>query len=259
MDRPKRNIINSFVVAAPPGVVLTTVWLKKQGVSPKLAWWYVYSKWLERIGDKAYKRVGDKVTWSGAIVALQNQLDLPIHVGGKTALELLGKAHFIPMQGIKQVVLFTDPGTRIPLWLHRDELWNVIFNVYKAALFKSPEGTLAIIERPVNGLNVKLSSPERAAMEMLYLVPNYQSFEEALLIFENLAQLRPIVIQSLLEKCSSIKVKRLFLYLAQRCQHSWVSDLDTSKINLGQGKRVIGGGGDYDSKYQLSVPKVKEA
>lgn len=245
------------MVAADPCVVLTTAWLEKQGISPKLAWWYVHSGWFERIGDKAYKRAGDKVGWSGAIAALQKQLDLPIHVGGKTALELLGKAHFIPMQGIKHVTLFADPGTRIPLWLHNKEFWRVKFDIRKATLFKSSERAMEEIERPISGINIKLSSPEKAAMEMLYLVPNYQSFEEASLIFENLAQLRPAVIQSLLEQCVSIKVKRLFLYLAERCQHSWLSDLDIPKINIGRGKRVIGQGGDYDAKYQLSVPKIK--
>jgi 5-methylcytosine-specific restriction endonuclease McrA len=93
-------------------------------------------------------------------------------------------------------------------------------------------------------------------MEMLHLIPKHQSFEEAILLIENLGQSRPAMVQSLLEKCNSIKVKRLFLYLSERFQHPWLSNLDLKKIDLGRGKRVIGRGGEYDAKYLLSVPKI---
>src|SRR2546428_750268 len=112
-----RRILNQFVTTTPPGAVLTTKWLEQQGVSPKLAWRYVHSGWLELVGDKAYKRAGDRVEWRNALAALQTQLNLPIHVGAKTALQLLGKAHYIPLQGIKQVILFANPGTNIPSWI----------------------------------------------------------------------------------------------------------------------------------------------
>lgn len=95
-------------------------------------------------------------------------------------------------------------------------------------------------------------------MEMLKLVPKEQSFEETFLLFENLAQLRPTIVESLLKQCNSIKVKRLFLYLAEKCQHEWLSALDINKIDIGHGKRVIGQGGTYIAKYQLSVPTIKE-
>ena len=103
-----------------------------------------------------------------------------------------------------------------------------------------------------------LSCPERAAMEMLYLIPKQQLFGEAVLLMENLGQLRPAMVQALLEKCNSIKVKRLFLYLSERFQHTWLTGLDLNKIRLGHGKRVIAQGGKYNSKYLLSVPIKSE-
>jgi hypothetical protein len=115
-----------------------------------------------------------------------------------------------------------------------------------------------VISKPIDGINVYLSSPERAALEVLYLVPNKQSFEEAFKLVETLSQLRPNLVQSLLEKCKSIKVKRLFLYLADKFQHPWLSRVDLSKVSLGHGNRVIGKGGNYDHKYQLSLPKITE-
>lgn len=71
---------------------------------------------------------------------------------------------------------------------------------------------------------------------------------------QNLGKLRPAIVQALLEKCHSIKVKRLFLYLGEKCHHLWVEKLDLTKIDLGSGKGVIAKGGRYDSKYLISIP-----
>jgi hypothetical protein len=46
--------------------------------------------------------------------------------------------------------------------------------------------------------------------------------------------------------------------LADKFQHSWLGKLDVKKIKLGHGNRVIGEGGVYNSKYQLSLPKIEE-
>ncbi len=258
MTRLERNKLKDVVTQMPSGVVLTLIWLKQHGVSCKLAWWYVQSHWLERIGNEAYKKYGDKVSWVGALAALQNQLHLPLHIGGKTALELLGQAHFIPMQGIKRVILFNRSHTKVPLWFRNAKIWDAECTIYRASLFHEDDSLLGIISKPIDGIDVYLSSPERAALEVLYLVPNKQSFEEAFKLIETLSQLRPNLVQSLLEECKSIKVKRLFLYLADRFQHPWLTKVDLSKVNLGHGNRVIGKGGNYDSKYRLSLPKITE-
>jgi hypothetical protein len=256
MTRFKSNKLNDVIIKMPPGTVLTLTWLKQHGVSSKLAWWYVQSHWLERIGNEAYKKYGDKVGWVGALSALQNQLHLPLHIGAKTALELLGQAHFIPMQGIKRVALFSSSNAKVPLWFRDPQQWGVECNIYQTSLFREDDPLLGIINKPIDGINVFLSSPERAALEVLHLVPNKQSFEEAFKLIETLSQLRPYLVQGLLDKCKSIKVKRLFLYLAEKFQHPWLSKVDLSKVNLGHGNRVIGEGGNYDSKYQLSLPKI---
>jgi hypothetical protein len=130
MTRIERKKLNHLMVNLPPGMVLTSSWLNQQGISCKLAWWYVHSKWLERIGDKAYKKSGDNLSWVGAISALQKQLYLPIYLGAKTALELLGQSHFVPMNGIKQVILFSEPNKIIPKWLFIKETWKVEFKIH---------------------------------------------------------------------------------------------------------------------------------
>lgn len=242
----------------PSGVVLTLPWLKLQGISSKLAWWYVHSKWLERVGDEAYKKAGENLTWVGALSAVQDQLHLLIHVGAKTSLELLGQSHFVPVGGVKQVILFSEPDVRIPKWLFIEKTWKVGFKVHATSLFLEDNINLGIVEKPIDGISISLSSPERAILEMLYLVPNKQSFDEVVLVMEGLRQLRPRVVQRLLEQCKSKKVKRLFLHLAERFQHPWLGDLELKKIDLGKGKRVIGEGGSYDPKYKISVPKIME-
>ena len=53
-------------------------------------------------------------------------------------------------------------------------------------------------------------------------------------------------------------MKRLFLYLAEKAGHQWVSYLDIERIDLGSGKRAIVNGGTYVPKYQITVPKELE-
>jgi hypothetical protein len=258
MTRNNETKINYFMVTAPSGVVLTSAWLKNHGISSKLAWWYVHSGLLEKLGTNAYRKAGTHITWAGAINALQSQLDAPVHVGGKTALHLLGLGHFVPMQGMQQVMLFAPPNTKIPKWLLATQ-WDAKFELYKSSLFNNANHEIGLIDRPINEMNLKLSSPERAAMELLYLYPKHQSFDEIAYLIENLSQLRPKLVQTLLENCNSIKVKRLFLHLSEQFNHPWFSSLDITKIDLGKGKRELDSGGKYYSKYKLSLPEIKES
>ena len=90
---------------------------------------------------------------------------------------------------------------------------------------------------------------------MLYLVPSQQTLIESKYLIEGLMTLRPDLLQLLLTQCQSVKVKRLFLFLANLCRLPCLEHLDLSKVDLGKGKRMIGEGGHYVPKYQLSVSK----
>jgi hypothetical protein len=74
-------------------------------------------------------------------------------------------------------------------------------------------------------------------------------------IIEGMTSLRPKVMQELLEACSSIKVKRQFLYLAERDGLSLVKYLDLNRIDLGTGKRAITETGRLTPKYALLLPE----
>ena len=114
-----------------------------------------------------------------------------------------------------------------------------------------------ILKKVVNGLNIQLSCPELAILEVLSLIPKHHDFSEAAMLMEELSSLGTALVQSLLERCISIKVKRLFLYFASKYRPLLLKELDLSKIDLGKGKRVIAGGGGYDSIYQISVPIIQ--
>jgi hypothetical protein len=258
MTRFSSSKLNNLLINLPEKGVLTSEWLKSQGISPKLCWWYLHSGWIERLGERAYKRVGVNVSWGGVVSALQEQLSLPIHIGGKSALQILGQAHFIPMQDYQKVDLFSDPRTHLPKWVN-ESASNYHFKLFRTTLFERSINLISIVRREVDGVELMISCPERAILELLYLVPTHEAFDEAALVMENLGFMRVSILQSLLENCHSIKVKRLFLHFAKKNAHQWFAELDQSKIFLGKGKRMIGKGGQYDSIYQLSVPALKDA
>jgi hypothetical protein len=49
--------------------------------------------------------------------------------------------------------------------------------------------------------------------------------------------LRPRLLTSLLERCKSIRAKRLFLFFADRHADNWAKHIDSKQIDLRRGKR----------------------
>jgi len=259
MTRNNINKLNLLLRQAPKGVALSSRWLRAHNISSKLAWWYVQSGWLERLSDSAYKLAGDHVAWEGVLYALQQQYELQVHVGGKTALQLLGKSHYLASDFTRQSIqLFSPQGVRLPRWVMAD-CFTEKFVLYASKLFlDEPKQQLGLITKELDHLEIQLSAPERAILEACHLVDRALSFEEVALLVENLTRLRPKVVQGLLERCQSGKAKRLFLYLSEYYQHPWLDDLTLEEIELGKGKYTIAKGGVFDAKYKISIPKLKE-
>ncbi len=251
MSQGIKSKINRLISQWPRGTVSTASYLNTLGFGHDLLVRYKKSAWLQSFGRGAYILHGDKVEWPGSLYALQTQLGLNVHPGGKTALELKGYAHYLP-SGKRKVFLYGPPGQVLPTWFKGERLGADIV-MTRTNLFPS-DGKDGLSKFKEKGFCIEISSPERAAMEMLHLVPEKISFKEALLIMENLVSLRPDMVQRLLVMCRSIKVKRLFMYMAEKHGHSWISDLDLSRIELGKGKRMIVPNGKYDRKYLITVP-----
>jgi len=137
----------------------------------------------------------------------------------------------------------------VPKWLSEYD-WGV--DILKKYSEYNDTGISLINE---NSFEVAVSLPERAFLESLDLTPKYYNLTDLYQIMEMLNGLRPNMLQQLLEENKSIKVKRLFLYMAEKVGHSWFHDLNLNRIDLGKGKRSIVKNGVYDSKYQITLPR----
>ncbi len=245
--------INKLLKDWPMGTVYLSSWLANNGISSQLLNRYKKSRWLESIGTGAVIRSGDDVDYHGGIYALQTQAKLSVHVGGRTALALHGRAHYIDMAA-GRAVLFGAKKESLPTWF-KQKNWDASVEYYTTSFLPADTG-LVDLER--KNFSVKVSSPARAILECLYLAPKHQELFECYELMEGLNNLRPKSVQELLENCSSIKVKRLFLYMAEKLKHPWLDFADLSKVDLGSGKRSLVKNGVYIDKYKITVPKEFE-
>ncbi|MBL7071437.1 MAG: type IV toxin-antitoxin system AbiEi family antitoxin [Candidatus Omnitrophica bacterium] len=254
MDRQKSSKINNILKKWPKGSIAVYNWLRAQGVYHQLADTYVKGSWLERVGRGAFKRSGDVVDWRGGLYALQTLLKMSVHAGSKTALELQGRAHYVSVN-MKQhsIVLFGGKNEKLPAWFSKHD-WKVKIRYVMSGIFGDNK-FIGLTDHSAGDYQIKVSSPERAALELCYDVPFKKPFDEVDYIIAGLTTLRPQLIQSLLEKCRSVKTKRVFMYLAEKHKHLWVNKLDLGNVDFGRGKRALCKNGHYDKKYKIVVPK----
>ena len=243
--------INSLVQSLPRGSVLLPSWLLLQGYSYELQQRYRKSGWLKSIGKGAMIKSGDSLVLAGALSALQHVENLNIHVGGRSALELQGLAHYLQINN-PETTLFINGRAKLPLWFGNND-WNTKTKLFHLSLFN--DETLGMIDFQEGELTMKISNPARSIMECLALSPDNFPLSESFELMEGLASLRPAKVQELLESCKSVKVKRLFLHFAEKTNHSWVKYLDISKIDLGVGNRSLVESGVLISKYKLVLPR----
>lgn len=253
MNTENKSKINQLLSSQPLGTVMQSFWLKKQGYSLDLQKRYRESNWFEPVGRGAMKRVNESITYEGAVYALQYQSNMSIHPGGRTALSMQGLSHYIEFAS-SNVFLFGYKTELLPVWFKKYD-WGTKVS-YQSTSFLPPE--MHLIEKEFKTFSIKISNAPRALMECLYLVPDKQNLIECFHFMESMNNIRPAVVQELLENCKSIKVKRLFLYLAEKVNHNWFARLELDKIELGKGKRSIIKNGVYISKYRITVSKELE-
>lgn len=253
MNTEPRSKINRLMQLQPPGVVLTSSWLRKQGYSSELLRNYRNNQWIEAIGNGAMIRHNDPVDYLGAVYSLQQQLHLTVHPAAKTALSLLGKTHYLDLNP-NIVFLFGSRKELLPTWFNNKK-WGVKISYISSSFLPAEKG---LIEKEHKNFTVKIASAARALMECLYLAPQKQDLLECYEMMQGLTNLSPVTVQDLLESCTSVKVKRLFLYLAEKSGHAWFNHLNINRIDLGQGNRSLVPNGGYISKYKMTVPKELE-
>jgi len=245
-DKKLMNLLANHV----PETVLLASWLKENGISRDLQKYYLRSGWLEHYGFGALKRPNENVQWVGAMYSLKRQTDLHVHAGGLTSLSLQGLTHYVRL-GKESIYLFSPQYVKLPKWF-LDQEWSKQVKHVKTKILPLE---LGLLEYKAGALDLRISSPERAILECLYLTPHHFDLVECYQVFEGLSNLRPKLLQELLEKCESIKVKRLFLYMATKAKHQWLPFVDQTKIGLGKGDRILVKGGVYISQNRISIPK----
>lgn len=242
----KINLLRSRVL---PDGILRTSWLEQNGISRSDLTDYVKHGSLERVATGIYKYPATSQTLFGILSSYQSQGSIHYHLGAATALEIRGYSHYLTM-GKPQAMIFTKLSSRLPKWICKLEL-DMTVQEFSTKIF----GDTGIENTEYQGYSLRISSPERAIMECISLSPDHYNLMDIYHLMEMLNTLRSSIVQQLLEECSSVKVKRLFLYLAEKAGHRWFSKLDLDKISLGSGTRAFVKGGVKNTKYDIMIPK----
>ncbi|WP_072395602.1 type IV toxin-antitoxin system AbiEi family antitoxin [Hyphomicrobium sp. CS1GBMeth3] len=269
MGTQKGSKLNWLAKHLPEGMPVDSAWLSSHGYTANLLRKYEASGWLVQPTRRVYLRPRGPLAWQQIVVSLQTLLARDLGVGGRTALELQGYAHYL-QQGTPTVYLYGPD--KPPTWLtdlptdasfaYRNA--GRLFHKHRVSTAphsleagppsdKQQAGTIVQPWGPWNWPLV-LSSPERAILELLDELPDHESFHQADMLMEGLSTLSPRRLQTLLADCKSVKVKRLFFFFADRHKHSWLRHLDRGAVDLGKGKRMLVKGGRFDPKYLMTVP-----
>ncbi|MBP5542763.1 MAG: type IV toxin-antitoxin system AbiEi family antitoxin domain-containing protein [Kiritimatiellae bacterium] len=248
MNSPKSPNLKTMMLSLGDNQVVTATFLLKQGYSYENLKGYVKSGYMDSLGRGAYCRAGSHPSIEAAISAMAEQMAVPVHLGGRSALAKRGYVHFVPFTELPATV-FMKRGVRLPAWFSR--YYNGRFSLVKTGFLHDGLGVEQMDGCPV-------SSPERAFLEFLYGVPGKQSLAEAYQLLEMMLTLRPKLLNDLLVRCSSIKVKRLFFLLADDLNPPWWQEIKSDSIDLGSGCRVIDKGGSFNAKYNLVVKPWRE-
>ena len=238
----------------PFGMITVKKWLLSKGIGIHSVDNALKSHKLTSLTAGVYARTGMPVTWEGVVSSLQQMSNQDVHVGGLSALELLGYAQYVS-QNNKTIHLYAR--NSLPTWLNRLML-STEFKYHSTKSIWSDHLELAnyTIEHQWREAlpPVKVSCPEKAYLEMLMSVPKDISFEHADEIMQGMTSLSPKKLNVLLHNCRNIKVKRLFFWFAERQNYSWYQKIDYREFDLGKGKRVIAEKGKLNSKYNITVP-----
>jgi len=269
--------LNQLEQSLPEGLLVDASWLQSHGYSTSLRSQYVTAGWLAQPARRVYRRPRGSLSWEQVVISLQTLLEYPVVVGGRTALELHGYAHYLMHDETTVVHLYGRKSP--PSWLYKLPLNTrfVFHNDRKlfrsepvtrgltspAWDFKTNQGTSAdpihgsFTVRPWGQWNwpLTLSTPERAVLELLDELPGRETFHQVDKLIEGLSSLSPRRLQKLLTDCRNVKVKRLFFFFADRHRHAWLKELDKSAVDLGKGKRMLAKGGRFDRTYQITVPE----
>ena len=266
MGESKYGKLNRLLETLGDTTLVSSRWLRAHGYPGNLVARYMESGWLQSPARGVYLRKGGKPTWEGLLHTLQTLEQLPLHVGGRSALAHQGHEHYLRLGEPATLTLYGP--SKLPAWSHKLPLrervqacgkgpfdWTPLaFSAETLDANLNAQGLERVMDA-TSAVEVVYSTPERAILELCDGRPDSALVHEANAIMRGLATLRPQLVSTLLQHCSSIKAKRLFLALADQNRHAWLPHVDLQGVDLGRGKRVLVQGGKLNTKYQITLPK----
>lgn len=238
----------------PQNTVVTSSWLKRNGVSPQLCRKYKDTGWIRSLGYGAFVKLNEEPTIFGAVFGLQKS-GLEVHVGGLSAIELMGQSHFVPLGKNRPLHLFSHSEKKqifLPKWFIQNYPEHRKFD---RRLFDSK---LGLKDFDCGSFSIKVSTLELALFEVLDLVPNLVTFKYASQLFEGRGTLYVELLENLFADCRSHVLKRLYLYFLKTHNLPAFNRLNISKIDLGKGPRKVGDSQYYNSEFNLILPELIE-
>lgn len=265
MSVSRHEKLNQLLETLGDTSLVSSGWLRAHGYPSNLVAKYMASGWLQSPSRGVYLRKSGQPTWEGLVHTLQIREQLPLHVGGRFALARQGHEHYLRLGEAATVTLYGP--AKLPAWASKLPLrervqacgsgpfdWPALaFTANTSDAMLNARG-LERVTDDSRAAGVVFSTPERAILELCDETPGSALVHEANALMQGLATLRPPLVSTLLQHCTSIKAKRLFLALADRNNHAWMAHLNLSSVDLGRGKRVLVRGGKLNAKYQITLP-----
>ena len=193
--------LNQLMQDLPEGLLVDAAWLEKRGYSRALRGHYVSAGWLALVAPRVYWRrpasltnAEPTITWQQVVVSLQLMLRSQLVVGGRTALDLQGFAHYLSHR--QHTVHLYGPKPP-PAWVSLLPVDTVFRYHNSVKLFRhsaelkasgavgydtSPGHLDAQLQWLASGhreWSLAVCRPERAILEFLDALPTQESFEHA--------------------------------------------------------------------------------
>lgn len=248
MTKPTKTLLEKI----PDGLVVTRKKLMALGMDRPSIDYFLRSGKLTQVNHGVYRRPGPPLKWEHLIYSV-TQLGYEVHVGSRSALDLSGFAHYLPLGGVQQIHVYCKK--KLPNWLSTlNEKAQIVSHKFKLL---SDLPVTAINNRPFGHWDwpIPYASSELALIELVDEIADEAGFTMTDKYFESATTLRPKLLNELLSNSLKIQANRLFLWFAKRHNLPCFNSINLSEINLGKGKRMIVRGGALDKEFQITVPK----
>src|SRR5690606_27286290 len=182
MKEQRGHKLKRLLEVLPPGFYADSRWLASRDIRRNSVSAYVQANWLRRVAHGLYQRPNIFSTdtlqdWRVLVQSMQRIMQLPVHVGGMTALQLQGHRHYLALGGKEPLYLY---GAKFPGWLDQS-LFEIPLRLRKTSLLGETDAGIEVTTPVSDGeqwwtWTLRLSSPERTILEALDELPDDESF-----------------------------------------------------------------------------------